>query len=203
MVNKTFLASLTSQQQALSFHLAPSGKQKLYSAPFSCLGFLSGHFCTMTSQGCCVLPHLFDGLEAEATHVQQCWSCFRKWMQPLDYSYYTLEQGSECIPSLFLLKVTCGFSNWKDGPMGFRSQGNGATHNKAVEVMVTFPATTRDIGEQLSSQHAPQKVKNTEALLQIMSCIPFLSRQGLAMRGRGRWRIRCQSPATTLHESCW
>ena len=51
--------------------------------------------------------------------------------------------------------------------------------------MVTFPATTRDISEQLSSQHAPQKVKNTEALLQIMSCIPFLSRQGLAMRGDG------------------
>ena len=106
-------------------------------------------------------------------------------MQPLDYSYYTLEQGSEYIPSLFLLKVTCGFSNWKDGTMGFRSQGNGATHNKAVEVMVTFPATTRDIGEQLSSQHAPQKVKNSEALLQIMSCIRFLSRQGLAMRGDG------------------
>ena len=106
-------------------------------------------------------------------------------MQPLDYSYYTLEQGSECIPSLFLLKVTCGFSNWKDGPMGFRSQGNGATHNKAVEVMVTFPATTRDISGQLSQQHAAQKVKNSEALIHFMSCMRFLSRQGLAMRGDG------------------
>lgn len=72
-----------------------------------------------------------------------------------------------------------------DGTMGFRSHENSGTHEEAVEVMVTLPATTRDIGEQLSQQHAAQKVKNSEALLQIMSCIRFLSRQVLAMRGDG------------------
>ena len=49
--------------------------------------------------------------------------------------------------------------------------------------MVTLPATTRNIGELLSVQHAEQKAKNREALYQIVSSIRFLSRQGLAMRG--------------------
>ncbi len=51
--------------------------------------------------------------------------------------------------------------------------------------MVTLPSTTRDIGEQLSQQHAAQKLKNRQALCQILSSIRFLSRQGLAMRGDG------------------
>ena len=51
--------------------------------------------------------------------------------------------------------------------------------------MVTLPSTTRDIGEQLSQQHAAQKMKNRQALYQILSSIKFLSRQGLALRGDG------------------
>ena len=51
--------------------------------------------------------------------------------------------------------------------------------------MITIPSTTGDIGEQLSLKHAAQKVKNRQALLQIMSCVRFLCRQGLAMRGDG------------------
>ena len=81
--------------------------------------------------------------------------------------------------------MTRGFSNWKDGTISFRSHENSATHKEAVEVMVTLPATTRDIGEQLSQEHATQKVKNRDALLEIISCIRFLARQGLAMRGGG------------------
>ena len=92
-------------------------------------------------------------------------------MQPLDYSYCISEQGSECILLLFLLKVTCRFLNWKDGTMAFKSHENSAYYKEAVEVMVTLPATTRDISEQLSQQHAAQKEKNSEALIQIMSCI--------------------------------
>ena len=51
--------------------------------------------------------------------------------------------------------------------------------------MITIPATTRNVGEMLSSQHAQQKAKNRQALFQIVSSIRFLSRQGLAMRGGG------------------
>jgi hypothetical protein len=52
-------------------------------------------------------------------------------------------------------------------------------------VIVTLPSTTRDIGEQLSQQHAAQKLKNRQALYQILSLIRFLGRQGLAVRGDG------------------
>ena len=34
------------------------------------------------------------------------------------------------------------------------------SHREAVEVIITLPLTTRDIGEQLSQQHATQKLNN-------------------------------------------
>ena len=51
--------------------------------------------------------------------------------------------------------------------------------------MITLPATTRDIGEQLSHQHTIQKEKNRDALYQIFSSVKYLGRQGLALRGDG------------------
>ena len=77
------------------------------------------------------------------------------------------------------------FSYWKDATICFRKHEKGACHREAAEVKVTHPAATRDIGEQLSHQHAAQKVNNRQALLQIVSLIRFLTRQGLAMRGDG------------------
>ena len=37
------------------------------------------------------------------------------------------------------------------------------SHREAVEVIVTLPSTTRDIGEQLSQQRAAEKLKNRQA----------------------------------------
>ena len=51
--------------------------------------------------------------------------------------------------------------------------------------MITIPATTPNIGEMLSNQHAISKGKNREALHQIFTAIRFLCRQGLALRGDG------------------
>ena len=81
--------------------------------------------------------------------------------------------------------MTRGFSNWKDGTVAFRNHEKSACHHQAVEVIVTLPSTTRDIGELLSQQHAAQKLKNRQALYQILSSIKFLGRQGLAIRGDG------------------
>ena len=62
-----------------------------------------------------------------------------------------------------------------------------ACHCVAVEVMITLPSTTCDIGEQLSQQHAAaaQKLRNRQALYQILSSINFLFRQRIALRGDG------------------
>ena len=59
------------------------------------------------------------------------------------------------------------------------------SHREAVEVIITLPLTTRDIGEQLSQQHATQKLNNQQSLYQIISSIRYLGRQGLAFRGDG------------------
>ena len=71
------------------------------------------------------------------------------------------------------------------GTIAFRNHEKSVSHREAVEVILTLPSTTRDIGEQLSQQHAAQKLKNRQALYQILSLIRFLGRQGLAVRGDG------------------
>lgn len=54
-----------------------------------------------------------------------------------------------------------------------------------MEVMISLPQTTQNIGELLSQQNAIQKKKNRDALLSIIKAIKFLCRQGLALRGGG------------------
>ena len=48
---------------------------------------------------------------------------------------------------------------------------------------MTLPATTRDIGEMLSSSLAEEKAVARHALLKILYSLQFLSRQGYAFRG--------------------
>ena len=86
---------------------------------------------------------------------------------------------------VFIGKVTRGFSNWKDATTGFKNHVKSSCHREAVEVLVTLPATTWDVGEHLSHEHAVQKVNNQQALLQVLSSARFLSRQGLTFRGDG------------------
>ena len=50
------------------------------------------------------------------------------------------------------------FHNCKDGTIGFRKHEECASHEEAVEVMVVLPATTMDIGEHLSHEHANHKL---------------------------------------------
>ena len=50
---------------------------------------------------------------------------------------------------------------------------------------MVIPATCSDVGEMLSREHAQEKSENHQCLLQILSNIHFLSRQGLAFRGDG------------------
>ncbi|KAH3871283.1 hypothetical protein DPMN_034480 [Dreissena polymorpha] len=48
---------------------------------------------------------------------------------------------------------------------------------------MTLPATTRDVGETLSTGHAKEKVDNRTQLLKILRSIRFLACQGIALRG--------------------
>ena len=79
--------------------------------------------------------------------------------------------------------VSSGFSNWKDATVAFKKHQLSACHHKAVDVMIIIPATTRDIGEQLSLIHCQEKATNRRMFLKILSAIRYLARQGLALRG--------------------
>ena len=81
------------------------------------------------------------------------------------------------------IQVTHGFSNWKDGTIAFHKHKKSACHSEAVEIVVTLPATTKNVGELLSRKYAVQKLNDRQALYKIMKYICFLSRQGLALRG--------------------
>ncbi|KAL5467260.1 hypothetical protein EMCRGX_G031463 [Ephydatia muelleri] len=67
--------------------------------------------------------------------------------------------------------------------LSFRNYESSSFHKEAVMVMVTLPSTTPDVGELLSKQHATEKQNNRHCLFEIIQCIRFLCRQGLALRG--------------------
>ncbi len=58
-------------------------------------------------------------------------------------------------------------------------------HCESVEKVITLPASTVHIGVQLSQQFARELEDNGSMLIKILSCIRYLSRQGLALRGNG------------------
>lgn len=81
--------------------------------------------------------------------------------------------------------ISGGFSNWKDATRCFTNHEKTATHKKAVEVMITLPRTTGDVGEMLSSTLASERSKNRCYLWKVAECIKFLARQGISFRGDG------------------
>ena len=48
--------------------------------------------------------------------------------------------------------MTRGFSNWKDATRSFKNHESSVAHRKAVDVMISIPTATRDVGEMLSSE---------------------------------------------------
>ena len=56
-------------------------------------------------------------------------------------------------------------------------------HCEAVEAVITLPRTTGDIGELLNKGSKQEKENSREMLQTILSCIRFLARQALALRG--------------------
>ena len=79
--------------------------------------------------------------------------------------------------------IYAGFSNWKDATVAFPSHEKSDTHKKAVEMVVTLPETTRDVGELLSLAHADEKAANRQCLVTIAENLRFLAKQGIALRG--------------------
>jgi len=64
-----------------------------------------------------------------------------------------------------LVWVSKGFSNYKDATVVLKKHATSACHCEAVDVVITLPATTKDVGEQLSIAHQQEKQQNRDILL--------------------------------------
>ena len=74
-----------------------------------------------------------------------------------------------------------GFLQLEDATVAFNKHLQSKSHNEAVEVAVTLPKTTKDVGEQLSRAHRADKEQARDMLRLILSSVCFLARQGLAL----------------------
>ena len=54
--------------------------------------------------------------------------------------------------------ISTGFSNWKDSSVRLPAHETSVCHKTAVLKTVTLPATTRDVGELLSTAHAQDRL---------------------------------------------
>lgn len=83
--------------------------------------------------------------------------------------------------------VETGFSAWKkatESGKGFTKHAKLNFHKNATSMLATA-LTTKDVAEQLSSQHEAEKMVRRRNLLKILSSVRFLARQGLPLRGDG------------------
>ena len=72
-----------------------------------------------------------------------------------------------------------GYATWKDasGKTGpFCKHECSSLHKQAVEVIYTFPRTTPDIGELLSTTHASEKEYIRKYLLKVAQTVQYLAR---------------------------
>ena len=91
-----------------------------------------------------------------------------------------LLQSAHCFEQAF---ISTGFSNWKDAIAKFSKHEVSRCHKDSVLKTITLPATTRDVGELLSSQIAKERMERRKCLLKLLSNARFLARQGLPFRG--------------------
>ena len=95
--------------------------------------------------------------------------------------------------------VKIGFSGSKKATKnekGFRKHENSTFHKNATSMLGTA-LTTKDIAEQLSSQHEAEKLTRRKSLLKILSSVRYLARQGLPLRGDGNEKTFNFSDVTT------
>ena len=70
--------------------------------------------------------------------------------------------------------ISTGFSNWKDATVSFANHTDWTTHTTAVELVLTLPKTTGDVGELLSSAHAAERSQTLSVLLLLLNAFDFL-----------------------------
>ena len=73
-----------------------------------------------------------------------------------------------------------GFHSWKEAIRCLNTHKQTLIH---MELLITIPETTQDVGEMLSSSLAVKKKANCQVLMKIAQNILFLAKQGIPLRG--------------------
>ena len=120
-----------------------------------------------------------------------------KWLHYQEHNDYVLCYYCTTAKNQGLLKgsnkddafTMTGYSQWKKALERFEKHQNSDAHHEAVDILITIPSSTKDVGEMLSSIHAQEKEVNRKMLptwLVTFSCsLPrYLRRQGLALHDR-------------------
>lgn len=124
---------------------------------------------------------------------QSKWFDKYKWLhydEAMDAAYcYTCRKADEQNKLKSKYKdsafISRGFTNWKDGTVGFAKHEGSDCHKEAIQVMEVLPRTTHNVGEQLSQIYATNKRINRSILLKILQNVMYLARQSIAFRGDG------------------
>ena len=75
-----------------------------------------------------------------------------------------------------------GFQNWRKALQRFDEHEKSEMHNEAA-VKLAAKSSTTDVAAQLNTQHKTDQAFHREMLMKLLSCIKFLARQGLPLRG--------------------
>lgn len=78
--------------------------------------------------------------------------------------------------------VDSGFMNWKKALKRFLDHENSTMHKEAL-LKLAAKASYKGIDAQLQAQRDSNQASNRKMLMKLLSCVRYLSRQGLALRG--------------------
>ena len=78
--------------------------------------------------------------------------------------------------------ISTGFSSWKKAPQCFLTHQESGCHRIAKTHQFTIPKC-HDVGEMIDSKITEQRSIERKYLLQVIRCLRYLGRQGIALQG--------------------
>lgn len=84
--------------------------------------------------------------------------------------------------------VRTGYTNWKKARCtnkGFNKHESSKCHEQAMQRLIEIPKSTKDVSQLLQSNLTDLQSQSRASLLKIISCLRYLARQGLPLRGHG------------------
>ena len=78
--------------------------------------------------------------------------------------------------------ISKGFSNWKNALVSFRGHQNSSCHKTASSYHLVVPRCA-DVGKLMDNKLTDQRQVERKYLLDVIRCLRYLGRQGIALQG--------------------